>query len=50
MYERNQLVFPSNPFKQKIIFVKNEKIDKFALNYRRYSVQPLVLRILRRSF
>ena len=32
------------------IFVKSEKIDKFGLNYDRYMVQPLALRILRVFF
>ena len=31
-------------------FIKNEKIDNYGLNYHRYMVQPLVLRILRYSF
>ena len=34
----------------KIFLLKMKKIAKFGLNYHRYMVQPLVLRILRCSF
>ena len=34
----------------KICLLKMKKIDNYGLNYHRYRVQPLVLRILRRSF
>ena len=34
----------------KIFLLKMKKIDNYGLNYHRYRVQPLVLRILRHSF
>ena len=37
-------------FITKIFLLKMKEIHKFGLNYHRYIVQPLVLRILRRSF
>ena len=54
MNERNtyivfQTISKTFPNFQKF-FVTNEKIDKFGLNYHRYIVQPLVLRILRHYF
>ena len=48
MHERNQ----SNAFQtiRNFYLFKMKKIDNYGLNYHRYMVQPLVLRILRRSF
>ena len=48
-------VTPSRPisdiYKFQNFFVKNEKEnDNYGLNYHRYTVQPLVLHILWRSF
>ena len=42
-------LMPSKQFSFKIFLLKMKKIDNFGLNYHRYMVQPLVLRILRRS-
>ena len=53
MYERNQPnAFQSIfcHFEISNLFVKNEKIDNYGLNYHRYMAQPLVLHILRCSF
>ena len=44
-------LMPSKRFSNfKIFLLKMKKIDNYDLNYHRYMVQPLVLRILRRSF
>ena len=44
-------LMPSKRFSHfKIFLLKMKKIDNYGLNYHRYRVQPLVLRILRRSF
>ena len=54
MYERNQsnafqMIFDFSKFQN--FFVKNEKkVDNYDINYCRYMVEPLVLRILRCSF
>ena len=44
-------LMPSKRFSNfKIFLLKMKKIDNYGLNYHRYMVQPLVLRILRCSF
>ena len=60
MYEINQFVvlqailydIADIPYKVFFfyLFIKNENICKFGLNYRSHMVEPLILRILRRSF
>ena len=50
MCERNQSNAFQTIFWSQNFFDKNEKNDNYGLGYHRYMVQPLVLRILRRSF